>query len=383
MSSRVHCFGGLVTTVVILLDVLGTLAAAAVTSPLAGGATGAEICFKPQCQLSEPVVRLGDLADIVGTDAATRQRLEAMELMPAPPPATRRSLRAKEVVDLLRLHGVTLSGYRLSGANQVVVEVETRRSDLVEAAKPNRFAVRRATTRVRDAIVGYLQTVAAGQEAWQVGVTLDPTQVGRLAEGRGALQVAGGVAPWVGRQIFAIHAVDADGAGPFRVVADVSLPPAAVVAVRSLPPGVRIAASDVQLTRVATSSSGRFGTANVLRSLDHVVGRETTRAVTAGQVFDRTLLRRPILVRRSDVVTVYARTPGIRVRTSARAREDGSQGDLIMVESLADRRRYFARVTGPREVDVYAGGAQGSPSAPAHTQVSTGGSQNASGPVNR
>ena len=54
------------------------------------------------------------------------------------------------------------------------------------------------------------------------------------------------------------------------------------------------------------------------------------------------------------MVTVFARASGIQVRTTARAREEGSRGDLIMVESLTDRSRYFARVTGIQEVDVYA-----------------------------
>lgn len=321
------------------------------------GSTGAtEICFKPRCQLSGSVVRLGDVAEIVGADDATQQQLAGVELMPAPPPAMRRALRAAEVVDLLHLRGVTLVGYQLSGASQIVIEGSVPRSQPNAAPQPNQFAVRRATTRVRDAIAGHLETAAPDHEAWQVDVKLDGSQVDRLAQGRGALRVTGGAAPWVGRQVFAVDTATADGTGPLRVVADVRLLPAVVVAVHSLPPGARIGSNDVQLKRTTTASTGRSGGVTALRTLDQVVGRETTRAVTAGQAFDRTLLRRPLLVRRNDVVTVYARTPGIRVRTNARAREDGSQGDLIMVESLTDRRRYFARVTGPREVDVYAGG---------------------------
>ena len=42
----------------------------------------------------------------------------------------------------------------------------------------------------------------------------------------------------------------------------------------------------------------------------------------------------------------------MQVRTTARAREDGSQGDLITVESLTERKPFFARVCGPQEVEV-------------------------------
>jgi flagella basal body P-ring formation protein FlgA len=56
------------------------------------------------------------------------------------------------------------------------------------------------------------------------------------------------------------------------------------------------------------------------------------------------------------VVTVYVRAPGVQVRTAARSRDTGSQGELISVESLENRQTYFARVTGIQEAEVYARG---------------------------
>jgi len=37
-----------------------------------------------------------------------------------------------------------------------------------------------------------------------------------------------------------------------------------------------------------------------------------------------------------------------------RAHDNGSLGELVAVESLADRSTYFARVSSVREVEVYA-----------------------------
>jgi flagella basal body P-ring formation protein FlgA len=62
------------------------------------------------------------------------------------------------------------------------------------------------------------------------------------------------------------------------------------------------------------------------------------------------------LVQQNDVVTVYARAAGVQVRTQARARDAGSLGDLIAVESISDRKTYFARVSGIQEVEVDAHG---------------------------
>ena len=37
-------------------------------------------------------------------------------------------------------------------------------------------------------------------------------------------------------------------------------------------------------------------------------------------------------------MTIYSRTAGIQVRVTARVREDGAMGDLVTIESLAQRR---------------------------------------------
>ncbi len=65
-------------------------------------------------------------------------------------------------------------------------------------------------------------------------------------------------------------------------------------------------------------------------------------------------VRQPLAVHRGEVVTVLARAGGIRIRTNARAREEGSVGELVAVESLLNRSTYYARVSGTREVEVFA-----------------------------
>jgi flagella basal body P-ring formation protein FlgA len=142
---------------------------------------------------------------------------------------------------------------------------------------------------------------------------------------------------------------------PLEVAAQVALPEMVVVAARALPRGAVVQAADVELQ--ALPSSGSAAGATAFDTVEDVIGKETTRSVAAGQVLGRRYVQSPILVRRGDVVTVYARSAGIQVRTTARARDGGSLGDLIAVESLADRGRFYARVAGPRTVDVYARGA--------------------------
>jgi hypothetical protein len=54
---------------------------------------------------------------------------------------------------------------------------------------------------------------------------------------------------------------------------------------------------------------------------------------------------------------VFSYAAGIQVKTLARVTEDGARGDMVMVESIKNRRDiYRARVTGTQRVEVYARG---------------------------
>ena len=135
---------------------------------------------------------------------------------------------------------------------------------------------------------------------------------------------------------------------------------------RSLRQGDVIREADVQL--VAMEASPRLARAH--SEIRSVVGLEFRRSVPAGSVVERTALRRPILVRRSQLITIESHAPGVRVRTEARALGTGSLGDLIEVESLSTRDRYRVRISGPNRATVFASGVviSGSPITPQDQQ---------------
>jgi flagella basal body P-ring formation protein FlgA len=124
-----------------------------------------------------------------------------------------------------------------------------------------------------------------------------------------------------------------------------------VVAQRPLVRGAVIRADDVQLQPLATAEK----LTGALHSIDEAVGHELVRPVGTGAAVLTECLRAPLAVHRGEVVTVFAESGSIRIRTNARAREEGSVGDLVAVESLlSNRATYYARVSGIREVEVYA-----------------------------
>jgi flagella basal body P-ring formation protein FlgA len=314
-------------------------------------AAGAELRFREECTCAGGVVRLGDVAEILAVDPHEAAALAQIELFSAPPAGEKRFIRAQQIQDQLLLSKINLAHHRLAGASRITLCGAT--SDAVTAAPSlraiSKAEMTRATDVVRRAIVRHLKEQPGPQQAWEVKPAIDDAQARSILAAAGEIEASGGAAPWVGAQQFGLNFQTASGAAEFAVRAEITLPPAVVVAVRSLPRGATVQSTDVEL-RPGTAAV----TPGAIGSLAEAVGLETTRALFAGQTLDSQAIRRPVLVHRGEVVTLYARAAGVQVRTTARARDDGSLGGLVEVESLLDRSVILARVSGPQEVEVFA-----------------------------
>jgi flagella basal body P-ring formation protein FlgA len=127
----------------------------------------------------------------------------------------------------------------------------------------------------------------------------------------------------------------------------------AVAAVRPVERGQVIQAGDVQLAAFPAKSAGD----RLLHEVEFAVGQEAARSFAPGQPIDPQSLRPPILVRRRDRVRVLVLAPGVRVTTDGLALADGAQGEWVQIETRYSSEKLRARVCGPRQVEVYAGGA--------------------------
>ncbi len=320
-------------------------------------AHAAELRLRGECTAAGAVVRLEDVAEIVAADAAEAQRLGHLELFPAPLPPGQRFLTVRELEDLLLLRGINLAQHRISGSSQIVIHGRAA-SRSPGPAFPGSVA-RKAQERVEKAIAEYLdQRIAQpnpGQRttqppAWQLDFELTEDELRRLWPPLGQIAVCGGSPPWTGPQFFEIELTSHAGRETMRLKVDVQTAPAVVVTTRSLPPGTIIRPSDVRLQSGLASDNPE----QCFRGVEEVLGHETTRALPAGVIVQRHSVRAPLLVRRGDVVTVYSRAAGIRVRTTGRARGEAALGELVEVEALWSRETYFARVCGIQEVEVFA-----------------------------
>ena len=306
--------------------------------------------MRAQSHTAGPVVTLGDVADIEFADPQQTAALAAIELFPAPAPGEQRVVPVREIQDLLLLRGVNLTEHRFLGASEVAIQTVVARPAAAVSGPISVSESQRIKRRVSEALVKYLSEHAASAQTWAVEFTLSDTQARSLADPVRPIEVSGGIEPWTGSQRFALTVAGPKGPLRATIEADVRIVAPVVVAVRSLSRGDVIRPGDVDLRQVVENEK----TGGALLSVEEAVGHELVRPVSAGRVVSAESLRQPLAVRRGDVVTVYAQSDGIRIRTNARARDEGSVGELVAVESLLNRSVYYARVSGVREVEVFA-----------------------------
>jgi flagella basal body P-ring formation protein FlgA len=316
--------------------------------------SAAEVHFRPRVTVHKPLVTLGDVAEIVTSGDAEAAALAATELFPAPATGRPRLVPAREIRDLLAIRAVNLASVRFGGASVVRICRATPPSTAASPEPPlDRTAApvvaAEVEAEVAAAIREHLRQTVAPEAPWTVRVHLSNSVAERLSGHNHGFTVTGGQPPWSGSQRFVLS-FNTDGrAVNVPVVADVSRPVPTVVAARAVPAGRVIQASDVRVEHKQPSSRSAVAASR----LEDVIGKQTTRALTAGYPIDHRAIRAPILVRRGEVVTVIVRVANVKVTTHARAMEEGGQGDLIEVQSLSSRERYVAQVVGIQQVAVY------------------------------
>jgi len=333
--------------------------------PLAVATTNAaEIHLKSQARSSGATVRLGDVADIYDDDAANAAKLRTISLFPAPTPGERLQISLRKMQEVLQLQGVNLIENRMTGAStialssaaanvaQTATETPWLRTPLSAAART------RAKKKAEQSILWFLKTYVDAKAAWQVSVATSQSVLQGIDQNRHILVASSNQdatadrGQWVGRHPFTLASPQAGSGVVLQVEAEISLPELVVVVSRSVRRGEILQAGDLQL-----AVPPRTRLVEPAYHLEEVVGKESKRSLSPGQAVSQAALQSPRLVQRNEIVTVYVRAAGVRIRTLARALEEGGKGDVVMVQSLdAARRKHLARISDYQVVEILAAG---------------------------
>jgi flagella basal body P-ring formation protein FlgA len=320
---------------------------------LCAAGIAAEINLRDSATVDHAVVRLGDLADLYDVTDAEREAVLATELFPAPAAGSIEKLSVRELQEVLARRSPELASWTFSGASEVAVsrraEHKPREPQKTQPKKLTSGASNRVKKQLEQAILGYVRE-RLGDSAWNVETELTDAQVTSLAAAK-SIRVTGGRYLDAERVQFRVEISEATAAEILKVDATVSLPPMIVVAARDLNRGELITEHDVELVH----KEELRGAQPAFASIADAVGKETTRAIAAGQPISESSVRATLMVRRGQVVTVYSRCGGVQIRTTGRAKEDGSLGSLVPVESIGSRETFHARVSGHQEVEIFAG----------------------------
>ncbi len=310
-------------------------------------AEAGEIRLRPECRCAGTIVLLGDVAQINDKDPARAKSLSSVSLFPAP--TGTRIVTRQEIMTRVALQVSDLSGMTFVGPRQV--KLYHGSSDVVPARRTTAAERNTATRRIKTAILRRVEEAGDQGQFLQVACELDDDQVRLIAAADHELVIDGGKAPWPGTQKFNVQVAVAGRPRRVEVQANLAVQRAALFVVRPIRRGELMKPDHVELRPVPTNAN----VDDLVYHVDDVVGKEATRQMAPGVILSKAAVRAPRLVQRGDLVEVVAVASGVRVRTKGIALDEGSRGQLVIVQSPDRKKKYSARVVDFRRVEIYAG----------------------------
>jgi flagella basal body P-ring formation protein FlgA len=328
-----------------------------------------QITLRDRVAMKSSVVRLSDIAEITTDDEQLAQKYAAMPLMPAPGAGGQRFLRKREVEDLLAAHGADLSEVQIQGPPQVVIsnaaaaqgsETPINRHAEILAGRAVKGVAEQLDPReseslqrdVQHLVADYLSSKSPDAAGCEVACDVAERHLWLLQTANSSPVCSGGNPPWTGRQRLVITFHTERGEASFPVYAEVTSKAApAVVAIENIPRGAVITAAHLELRmvdRLPKSNNRRLP----VDSVEKLIGMEAKQTIQAGAIVFSDHVQSPIVVKRGELITVASESGAIRVRTTVRALQDCSEGQLVQVESLDTKERFDARVTGLRTAAI-------------------------------
>lgn len=315
--------------------IVSALAAVLLVTAPASALGKVRITVKPEAEVREQVVRLDDVADVVGEDPSFVGVIQDVVVGTSPPLGKERVLSADVLTNRLRRQRIDMDDLEIEAPRYVRVYREAQ-----EVSEP----------KIRNLLLQYIEThmpykrgrISLANLSLRGNLTIPTGETTyRLIPPRG-LNMMGNASFRV------VVSVDGEEATKLWAVADIDLIAPAVTALRSLPRGSVLKAKDLV---VVERRIGRLGT-ETYGDISPVAGKRLARSVNQGEPILGRDLEASTLVRRGSLVTVVVEQGLLKVTARGVALEDGKKGKIIRVQNLNSKKTVFARVLDSSTVKV-------------------------------
>lgn len=324
-----------------LLLALGTLPGAAAPAWAAARATAdVTVRVAPESVVHRDDLALGDVAAVEG-DEALAARLRALGLGPAPLPGTTLRLPGDELRQRIRVPVADLARVRWSFPEHVAI---TRAFQVLTGA-----AIVEAVTLQAP---GRVERLGASREGEGPPVLIPLGRPADLRLPTGDVEIVPRFPDVGAASTFVPVTVAIRVAGrdyqtlslAFRV--DRFRP--VLVAAHALAPKTALVAADFREDSRPSADVPPDALAGPLEAAD----LEAVRPLQPGEILTERTLRRKVLVRRGETVTLLLEGHGFRITTLGLAAEDARRGDPVRVVNASSRREVLGRVEGPGIVRI-------------------------------
>ena len=289
----------------------------------------ARVEFLSSAEVAPGSVLLGDIAEVSG-DPDLVKRLNQLEVAQVNKPGRETRVSANAVKGFFVRAVVDPSQVEFVGEGSVKVRA---RSGSVEADS--------IRTLLLECVRAQMGDLKESQD-WELEVPRVPKRLA-VPEKGGSVRVE--LSPRfdrVGQQMASIQVLDGDKILSRQQVAFTIRRWEQVVKLKNaLRRGETVRAQDVEWVRDETTFQQR----KVLRSLADAVGRQTIRAVRAGDYLVDNWLEKPYAVREGESIRLWVRVGGTVVQTVAVAKANGFRGQTIRVQNADSQKIIQAQVS--------------------------------------
>ena len=300
---------------------------------LAAGAT--RITVSPSTMLDGDSVYLGKIAAITGDDPLLADQLSRIYIGRAPLPGNTLEFEAADLNRRLKQNGYDPDDLEIQIPPKVVVK---------------RSSVTVSREKMRNMVSDYLtNNLLAGMPDANIQ-EINVAEPVELPAGRIAYTVhPARNAESMGKIPFTIN-FDVNGKFCKRVWAAATVEVISDVVVAKKPLGrfKPISEDDIEVQKMDLSDLP----SDVIRNPEEVLGKRTSRAISAQTVLRPNLVELPPVVKRGDVVVIVAESEGLKVTALGEVKKKGRIGERIPVVNSDSRKILYARVVDANTVKI-------------------------------